>query len=233
MGRDFHKRLQVIIERQNEKQMNYIKHSVKSLVAIGVNSSEDLVEVLQGDASRTKRLTACWLLGQLGYKRAVRPLLRTFESKQKLFIWESAKSLGLIKSKRAVLPLISFLESGNGEQRAASSYALGLLRDFRAVEPLIKIMNNRNESSKIRGLAAEALGNIGDRKAVEPLLKCLNAPEAEIRFWAAFALGQIGDSRAMPALKSLAKKDTSTYLKYGSVSDEARLSFETIQRKTP
>jgi HEAT repeat protein len=233
MERDFRKRLQAIIERQTKEHMSEVAHSVESLVKMGVDSSKDLVEVLQGNSLQMTRLTACWLLGQLRYKRAVKPLLKVFESEGKLFIWESAKSLGLIKSKRAVLPLISFLASRNAERRAASSYALGLLKDVRAVEPLVKVISNKNESNKVRGLAAEALGQIGDRKAVEPLLKCLNEPEAEIRFWSAFALGQLGDIRAVPALKRIAKKDTSTFLKYGRVSDEAKLAIDTIQGRKP
>jgi HEAT repeat protein len=231
MTYNFHKKLQGIIKRQNEEKKDEVTRSVKPLLKIGINSYKDLVEALQSNPSQTTRLTACWLLGQLRYKRAVKPLLKVFESKEKYLIWESAKSLGFIKSKYAIPPLISFLESGNPIQRAASSYALGLLKESKAVEPLIKVVNNKNESNKIRGLAIEALGLIGDRKAVGSLIKCLDEPKAEIKFWASFALGQIGDGRAVPALKHISKKDTSTFSRYGKVSDEAKRAIETIQRR--
>lgn len=174
------------------------------------------------------RVSACWLLGQLGQKRAVASLLIAFADPR--LSWEAAKALGVINSKRAVKPLINWLlEARHTEQRAAAAYALGLLTDERTINPLVVVLDDPETDPKVRGHAAEALAHLADDRAAAHLVTALKDPSAEVRFWAAFALGQLRHQKALPELRNLATSDKAVLTNWGKISDAAREAIANIE----
>lgn len=72
-----------------------------------------------------------------------------------------------------------------------AAYTLGWRRDRRAVPCLIRVLSNQQETSNVRGRAAESLGILRKRKAIAALVEGSTDPSPEVRFWWVFALGHL------------------------------------------
>jgi HEAT repeat protein len=230
MDNTFETKLQKVIDTTPAELRDRIVQDIEELRAAGVDSFGALVATLQDPTvAMVMRLSACWLLGRLGDKRALVPLLAASEAE---LVWEAAKALAVINDKRAVVPLISSLLEGKDiEQQAAAAYALGLLGDKLSVEPLLETLGNRNVHPKVRGHAAEALAHSGDDHAVDSLITALGDPSAEVRFWASFALGQLGNKKALPDLERLLS-EVAILPRWGKVSDAAREAIKNIEARS-
>lgn len=149
---------------------------------------------------------AAHVLGQIGSKAAVKPLL------------------------------IALQTGSSAEHRADAAHALGHIGDERAVAPLLRALTDHKESARVRSQAAESLAYLpGLTDAVRPaLIAALADRSVEVRFWAAFALGQIGDSsdhEAIRALEHLAATDTTLLTGWWSVKKEATAALERIKQR--
>jgi HEAT repeat protein len=203
--------------------------------ALATGSLEALL-VLLDDTLLDPRIHAevCWMLGQLGDKRAASRVMARFSaSPARLVWWEAAKALALIGSKRVVRPLIAALGAGDNERRGAAIHALSGLGDQRAVEPLLAILSDPHDDPAVRGHAAEALAQFADqRDAIVPrLIRALDDGSPEVRFWAAFALGQQADEQALPALRRIAETDSAELPGWWSVRQEAADAIASIGRR--
>ena len=165
-----------------------------------------LIIVLKEDKDEDVRGSAAYVLGEIGDKRAVEPLiyaLKKDKSKSKRVQRSAAAALGKIGDKRAVEPLIDAVNNDEDVRRSAAR-ALGNLdvddkRVVELVELLIKAL--RDEDSDAQSAAAYVLGEIGDERAVEPLIYALKKDKSkQVRANAAAALGKIGDKRAVQPL---------------------------------
>jgi len=232
----FKAKLETIVELSNPLSRRKIKEHLAQLLSSGVDSLESLITILKDQAVEDDiRLTVCWILGQLGYKRAAIPLLEVFSGQNRSLSLEAAKSLGMLKSKRAVPVLIEELIKGdNVDKRTASAYALGLLLDERAIDPLLSVVNNKNDSPKVRGGAAEALIWFGKKRkrVVDALINGLEDASVEVRFWSVFALGEMKVKRAMSKLEELAAEDDEILPGWWSVSKEASDALDRIRSKS-
>jgi len=195
----------------------------EALLARGATSIDALFTVLRDRSALTGvRVAACWVVGQLGDKRAVPALLDAFGDPDPLVFGEAARSLGLLRSKRALWSLLAALTGDKDrDRRWAAAYALGELGNERAVEPLIHALTDGAEDVQVRGQAAESLGYLMDRRAVEPLIAMLRDPAPEVRFWSAFAQEWLRDPRALPELRRLAAEDSAEVPGWWSVGKEA------------
>jgi HEAT repeat protein len=200
-----------------------VKNNLDYLLSTNISSYEDLLDLVQtSNADLKARVIACWILGRIQNKKAVKALLTGFEDQEISLQWEAAKSLASLSSKRAVKPLIkSLLEAHATEKRSAAAYALGWLQDSRAVDPLVQVLNSTHEDPRVRGLAAEALAQFKAPRIVDNLIKALKDKAPEVRFWSAYALGQIGNRRALPELEYLAQNDHTYVANWWKVSEEA------------
>ena len=238
MGDAFIKRLVRLAEKRTwgSKNLNARAcEAVESLLNAGVQSYIDLRELISSPkADINTRVAACWVIGQLKYKRANGLLIEALNTDASMALaWEAAKSLGALGNKQSVAPLIEImLDVTASDRRIAAAYALGLLADKRAVRHLVDVMGNQNEWHLLRAEAAESLGYIGNKKALPVLLGGLDDLSPEVRFWAAFALGHIGASEAIPKLEEIAVKDKSKLQGWGTVGAEASEAIKMIKQAT-
>lgn len=143
------------------------------------------------------------LLGKIGDKRAVDPLLVLLDNENETLRLLAIRSLQKIGDQKALDPIIKSLEDDYWGCRNDAAQALGDFGDNRAVIPLIKAMDD-NEWL-VRKDAAEALGKIGDSHATDVLIIALKDPDNRVQAVAAEALGKISDSETVPALIKLLK----------------------------
>ena len=233
MSSDLETRMEAVVNELSPELRALARQHVKTLLELNVNSFKSLLAVVPDHSFDIKvRVIACWVIGKIRDKRAVRSLLAAFEDQDVSLCWEAAKSLGLLGSKRAIQPLIaSLFDAKPVDKRAAAAYALGLIGDNRALEPLLNVLLNRDEDVRVRAEVAEALALLGDARAVPPLINSLRDNSVEVRFWSAFALGELGDKQALPALERLASTDQDSLPGWGSISSEAASAIESIKAK--
>jgi len=230
MKNDFESKMQIITNRVDLDIRRQVLNLIEYLRGNNAYSFDSMCTIVQEQQSDVDiRLITCWLLGQLGNKRAVKSLIIALNSPNTKIVLEAAKSLGIIKSKKAVQPLISILlKAENPDQRGAAAYALGILRDKRAYEPLIQTLTNFKEAPKVRGYSAEALAYLQDNRASSALIAMLTDMSTEVRFWSAFALGELKEWQAIPALARLVADDQTVLPNWGVVSEEAAKAIDKI-----
>jgi HEAT repeat protein len=107
------------------------------------------------------------ILGELGDRRAVQPLIESLQDEAPNVRRSVALALGQLGDGRAVHPLIGCLQDPDAEVCRNAVEALGEIGDERAVEPLIKVLED--DAPLIQATAAEALGQIGDPAASQGL----------------------------------------------------------------
>jgi hypothetical protein len=123
-----------------------------------------LIAELKGK-DRGMRGTAAVLLGKIGGKEVLKPLVAALEDEDACA--GAATGLGYVRERGAVDELIKALQDEDAVRAAAE--ALGKIGDVRAVDPLIKVMLDFYEDDATHAAAAKALGLIGDRKALGQL----------------------------------------------------------------
>ena len=107
------------------------------------------------------KASAATALGNLGDKRAIRPLISALGEDEYAFTRVAAASaLSKLGEKKWVN-----IVKGESEDYER----LGSSGDKRALEPLIKALGDRKPDIRIR--AALALGNLSDTRAIEILIK--------------------------------------------------------------
>lgn len=126
-----------------------------------------LLRIVQAvDLDGFERIQAAYLLGGIGDKSVVEPLITVLEDDMKR---RTGVMMGIIP-------------------------ALGMLGDEKAVPILLEALNNRDDQWLARSTAAEALGMIGSKQAVPSLIAA--AQKGDTRDAAITALAKISDPRA-------------------------------------
>jgi len=146
------------------------------------------------------------VLGQLGDRRAVEPLIS-------ILAWSSVhtrlaivKALGQLGDAVAIQALLeTFRAEITDEETDAEIFfetgrVLGGLGSA-AFEPLMKALADKD--TNVRAGTANALGYLGDKRAVKGLVGILTDPDRQVRLEAIAALGKLGDQSAtQPLLKA-------------------------------
>lgn len=146
-------------------------------------------------------------------------LLQTLQSSNDETEWfEAGTRLSYLKNKRAIKPLIKLMFEGKHElQREMAGYALAGSHPCGESKHIVtfaftSVLLNKNESSRVRGQAAEGLGcihgytdkrNRAFKIAKNALLEALKDEEADVLFWSAYALGVMNVKEAVGPLKKL------------------------------
>jgi HEAT repeat protein len=123
------------------------------------------------------------------------------------------------------------------ERRAATAQFLAHPKSAAVRRMLIETLENRKETSYVRGRAAEALTMHYSPDAFEACIRCLSDPDPGARFWAVFALGSIARFRprlhsvAIPALRAMVDDAGEPEPGYWSVGREARAMLEDMVPK--
>lgn len=167
------------------------------------------------DPQGSVRGTAAEILGNLGGKRVIEPLIEVLrDDPDKSARQGAAWALGTLHDGQAVDPLISALHEADPDVRRGAAFALGELKDTRAVIPLI--LSLRDPKWYVRSSAAIALMKLDDPRAVEPLLVASRDPDEDAGSSAYGALIGLRDERVVEILiETLHKPDG--YLRYTAV----------------
>ncbi len=168
---------------------------------------EEIVKELSKASDPSQRVHAAELLGQLGDRRATKPLIAALDDPDHGVRRAVALALGQLRDHQAVPPLLKVLQtSSDPSVRGAVAFALGLIEDRTAVEPLIRTLKDPDASVRIS--SAIALGRLGDPRAVEPLLALPHDKAHRTCLPIAIALGQIKSERAIrPLLDGLSDEN--------------------------
>ena len=182
----------------------------QELVKLGEMSVMPLIKMLSGD-NEGIMWKAATILGEIGGKRAVKPLIALLldDSKDECDRGNYvATALGEIGDAEAVDPLIELtLKREENTLTCMSVRALGDIGDDRTVEPLIQILEDENTNSfaHLKLEACSALGKLKDARATEPLMKILEGCRDNkfgLADAAALALVQLDDDRIeLPLLR--------------------------------
>ena len=149
------------------------------------------VDLLSDDNAGVRwRKMAAEILGQLGDRRAVDPLIKALSHHNYDVRQAAAEALGQLGDDRAVDPLSKALADDDRWVRLAAAEALGQLGDKQAADSLINALSDNYFS--VRRTAAKALGELGDKRAVDPLVKALSDDSSDVRKAAKTALKKLG-----------------------------------------
>jgi HEAT repeat protein len=180
--------------------------AANALINLGEPTVEPLIKALSHNQTNCIRKTAAELLGKLGDKRAVAPLVEALRDTQEVRI-TAFNALVMLKDVGAVDFLIKTLSDTYYCQSSSCSTAknaltaLGKLGDPRAVDSLIKALEYQFDD--VRKTAAEALIMLGG-SAIPPLVNALNGNNLDLCVRAAEVLGRLNDTRAVePLIKAL------------------------------
>lgn len=122
-----------------------------------------LTRALRDDRKRAQR--AARALGELGNRRATRPLLGALKSKHEEVRMAAAEAIGAIGDERATEPLLALLQSSRKGVRRAAARALGELGDHRAIAPLSALL--QQEEQETRQVIADTLVCICNARAAK------------------------------------------------------------------
>lgn len=186
---------------------------------IGPKVDQNLTELLdqvQTDQNRARRITAARSLGFTTRQSEVIPVLVSLLAEQDANLVSSILvSLWLMANPDTpVTPLVDLLNDDDADVRNNDAMALsailraryaagGEIPDAevkRAAGKLVVLLSNVDEDQFVRAHAASALGAIGDPAAVDILINLLGDGSSAVRTRAAEGLGQLGDEQAIPAL---------------------------------
>lgn len=179
-----------MLKKRDYKAMTEaLKHkgedAIYAFVKIGESAVNPLIQILEGDDNYV-RINAARALGEIGDKRAIKPLIQALEDD---YVRKDAADALVKIGEPAVKPLIQIFESGNKYVRCCVVNALAEIGDKRAVKPFIQALESIDENISV--LAAIALGEIGDKRAIKPLTRKLNSMYLVVRINAEEALRKI------------------------------------------
>lgn len=152
------------------------------------------------------REDAAWILGDIGGKKSIQPLIRALDEHELRF--SACRSLGELKAAAAVQRLSEvLLEDADRPVKAEAAEALGKIGDRRALPALIATLGD--EDLWNRRDAAHAIGLMPEPKTVRPVLSALLAHDesSDVRMEAVFGLAHIGDAASIKALRAAYDND--------------------------
>jgi hypothetical protein len=172
------------------------------------------------DAIATRKELALGIMGYCG-SEATPYLIDFLRREQDVDLClKAVLALGRTKDPRAIEPLIGALDSPTEEVRCAAALGLAWSGDERAIRALVTAMDDE-VSPRVRCHAVESLRMLevgvlsaaSATSAVELCIKGLGDRDASVRSAAVYSLEHLGDPRAIPALESLALRESDEQVK--------------------
>ena len=160
------------------------------LVAFGGAAVEPLLAALDSPDNVNASVWAGQILGKIGDRRAVAPLIDRLHDRSERVRMSAASALGDIRDSRAVKPLINLiLRDPVAPVRAQSAAALGRIGDSEALPLLVQSLGDPEYWMRFRALEAIEALEVHDPSPIEAALADSNA---EVRRRAALALERLG-----------------------------------------
>lgn len=177
-------------------------HIANAIIKISRKKASIQLLLLLRHKSWVTRMKATEILGEIGDKKAVYPLIRILRIDSEPVVKEwAAISLGKIGDKKASKPLVaSLLSDPNYEIRMESANALGLIMEKKSINSLLDAYY-MDEDYRVKWAAASALVKLDEEKSREiinelsaNLIDILRTEKDEAVIGAAAkTLGEIGD----------------------------------------
>jgi len=235
-----------------------IRAVMSTLDLYGDLAIDSLLEVLENkdkqDAENiVRRFNTITVLGEIGDKRAIKPLKKLIEGEARNDQEKELAEKSLIRleeqrilyqranytpediviyafgprylnyKKRSIDFLCKALEAHNWEVRLDALAALLFIEEKMDVEPIIKLLKDEHED--IRANAAAVLAIYKDKSSVNSLIEALKDEEEGVRENAIKALEAIGDPSAIEHIEKLEKDQ----IKY--VRDSAKKALKILKKK--
>lgn len=199
--------ISTLIEQMKDVTVRTSRDAQEALFEIGAPAVPALIEQLKSENPRD-RGQAANVLGRIGDRRAVAPLIQYLEDKSlKSFAKSDAViALGKIKDPEGIPALMDALRSTDLKEHATE--ALKNIGEP-AFEALLTTLSGTNTAKS--AAAALALGEFKDQRAVYDLTQALYDQRFEnsweVRLTAVVALKKIGHPSALQALMDVAQND--------------------------
>lgn len=152
---------------RNDDNADLRNGAMEVLVAFGKQVLPRLFELLADDNEEVRNFSAV-MLGDIGNREAVTPLILALRDPDANVRHGAAEALGKIGDRGALAPLMELLQEDFWLQYPAI-VALGEMRDKRAVPRLLELLDNEILMRPV----IEALGKIGDRRVLYTLCSIL------------------------------------------------------------
>ncbi len=163
--------------------------AMEVLVGFGSRSLLHLFKLLRDDDEEVRNFSTV-MLGDIGSREAVGPLIKTLRDPDANVRHGAAEALARIGDRAALGPLLELLKEDFWQQCPAIA-AIGEMRDSRAVPHLLELLDNELLTDLIIG----ALGRIGDPRGLLPLGTLLAASDG--RFAGAAARAIVGIQKSL------------------------------------
>ncbi len=174
------------LQHDVERYLKYIgPASVKPLLSLADEKNEEV------------RYSALTILGPLGEKSALKPLLKALKNDK---LRSSAiEALGGIREAKAAKALLPFLKNENSSIRTQAANSLGLIGNAMAIEPLIDLLGTEKDGNVQAGII-EALGKLHAGTASQAIIIFLHHENGQMRITAARSLLNIAAPDSAAAL---------------------------------
>lgn len=169
--RDFQNAAPALRELLGHSEWRVRLAAKEAIVPRGAAALRLAVDALS-DPRPEARVVAAGILGALGMREGVEPLIISLRDEQAEVRQAAAEALGNLGDARAVDGLIALVEDPTDPPRTAAILALGKLRSTEAVKPLTKVMDSTSDD-RLLGNLADALRNIADAGAANALRSAL------------------------------------------------------------
>lgn len=174
------------LQRDVERYLKYIGPvSIKPLLPLIDEKNEEV------------RYSALTILGALGEKSALKPLLKALKNDKMRS--SAIEALGGIREAKAAKALLPFLKNENAGIRAQAADSLGLIGNKLAIDPLADLLGTEKDRNAQSGIIG-ALGNLHARTASQSIMVFLKDENGQLRITAARALLNIAAPDSAAAL---------------------------------
>jgi HEAT repeat protein len=155
------------------------------------------------------REAAIYILGIMGTRDAVQPLIEALHDPAPSVRIQAAKALGRIRDTSAVPALLNAF-SGDDEQ-LASQISTALVQIGRPAVPAL-LEKFATGSAWIRWQCVRALGEIADTRALPTLVQALHDPDHAVAWMAAKEVARFGKNCLEPVLRLLMNAEPSRWM---------------------
>lgn len=164
------------------------------------------IKALLKDPRLEYRYYAIWVLGMIGFEKALDSLLQVVDDPETSISLPAIRALGRIESRQTLDKLIELIKNGNESVKRQAAEAIGSIANDEAIDPLMNLLKLGD-----RGLmhcSAYAIGMIGSDKAVNSLLSLLYDKHDRRAGWdAAYGLSLSGNEQAVEPLIEILEND--------------------------
>jgi HEAT repeat protein len=161
---------------------------------------QDEVITCLSDTDPVVRQKSARLIGHIGIKKGVDPLLESLKDDDWRVRLQSAYSLGLIGQKsRVVDALIYALTDENSHVQAAAVTALGDLGSKDSIEPLMNLLDTSDEL--LLQATIISLGKCSAKKSIEKLIELYESGDKYTQHAIVQALGNLGGKESYTVLE--------------------------------